>query len=283
MAGRINTPGVQIEALDSRSGFASLTDNEGNFVLLGVMWYPEATYTLVVHEDDTTGKLVEVTGPRQLPESGQFDVGEVDFTRGLTVDLQSLIGLNSISIQDFDTRNRDYYKDLFVRLTEGKQSDEEKIAAINDYVATRFNLDERQRELESPRRVLERGSRYCAFLGIAMQSLLSVGGYQTRQVHMVDGREPPASHAVVEVFYNGGWHLYDPSYGFIFRKPGGEVASYSDIRLNTDLIDKTMFAKFEEKIRLELMALPTVYGTGYHHFFYFRGEEWNASKARPSF
>jgi hypothetical protein len=24
-----------------------------------------------------------------------------------------------------------------------------------------------------------------------------------------------------------------------------------------------------------------VYGTGYHHYFYFRGEEWKASKVQP--
>src|SRR2546423_1970332 len=75
MAGRINSAGAQIEALDSRSGFASLTSNDGNFVLPGLMWYPGATYELVLAENETSGKLLEVSGPRQLPESGRFDVG----------------------------------------------------------------------------------------------------------------------------------------------------------------------------------------------------------------
>jgi len=284
IAGRINMPGAQIEALDSRSGFAALTDKKGNFVLPGVMWYPGAAYELVIADGDAAGKLIELIGPRQLPDNGQFDAGELDISHAAPVAVQSLIGLNSITLEEFDSKNRDYYKELFDRLTEGKQSDEEKIEAINNYVSKKLNYDETQRELGSPRRVLERGSQFCGFLSVAMRTLLSIGGYPARQVDMIDGQNPPRSHAVVEVFYDGGWHLYDPTYGLIFRNSNGEVASYHDVRLNTGLISENLLEKFPEDVRRQLNSLlPAVYGTGYHHFFYFRGERWSASKAQLSF
>jgi hypothetical protein len=283
ITGHINLPGVEIEALDSRSGLAALTDNEGNFVLPDVMWYPGATYELVVHENETGGKLIEVTGPLRLPDSGQFNIGEPDIGHAVRVQLPALIGLNSITLEDFDSKDREYYKELFDKLTAGTQSDQQKIEAINNYVATRLNYDETQTELGSPRRVLDKGSQYCAHLCIAMQTLLSIGGYRSRAIHMSDGRKPPGTHAAVEVLYDGSWHLYDPTYGLIFRKSDGEVASYRDVRLNTGLISEGLLAKFPANVKGELMTLlPAVYGTGYHHVFYFRGEQWSASKAQPT-
>lgn len=283
IAGRVNSPGVQIEALDSRSGFAGLADNEGNFVLPDVMWYPGATYELVTTDGFSGGSLIEITAPRQLPESGEFDIGEIDFSHGAGVELESLIGLNSITLEDFDSKNTGYYKELFERLTAGKQSDEERVGAINDYVATMLNYDETQRELGSPRRVLERGSQFCGHLSIAMQTLLSIGGYTTRGVHMSDGKRPPGTHAVVEVFYGRAWHLFDPTFGLKFRKKDGDLASYRDVRLDTTLISEDLLARFTETVRRQLMTLlPAVYRTGYHHLYYFRGEQWNASRARHS-
>jgi hypothetical protein len=280
--GRVNSPGLQIEALDSRSGFAGLADNEGNFVLPDVMWYPEATFELVITDGDSVGRLIEITAPHQLPENGEFNVGELDIVQGTPVNVEPLIGLNSITLDDFDSRNSDYYKKVFDRLTAGEHSDEDRVAAINDYVATRLNYDETQWELGSPRRVLERGSEYCGHLGTAMQTLLSIGGYTARAVHMSDGNRPPGTHVVVEVLYRGAWHLYDPTFGLKFLKKDGEVASYKDVRLDTSLISEDLLARFPHKVRRELMTLlPAVYGTGYHHYFYFRGQQWNASKARP--
>jgi transglutaminase-like putative cysteine protease len=274
---------VQIEALDSRSGFAALSDNEGNFVLPDELWYPGATFELVITDGTSVGRLIEVTAPRELPESGEFNIGELDLNHGARIELEPLIGFNSITLDDFDTRNREYYKELFDKLTAGKESDEERIDALNNYVAARLNYAETQWELGSPRRVLERGSQYCGHLAIAMHTLLAAGGYTARVVHMIDVKRPPGAHAVVEVFYGGGWHLYDPTFGLKFRKKDGSVASYKDVRLDTSLISEDLLARFTEKVRRELMMLlPAVYDTGYHHYFYFQGEQWNASKAQHS-
>jgi transglutaminase-like putative cysteine protease len=118
-----------------------------------------------------------VRGPEELPGSGVFNIGELDLSQGAEVELGSLMGDNSITLEDFDPPNSDYYKDLFDKLTAGKQSDEEKIGAVFEYVAGRLNYDEEQWELGSPRRVLERGSEYCGHLSAAMETLLTIGGY----------------------------------------------------------------------------------------------------------
>ena len=270
IAGQLNGAGLQIQALDSRSGWATLTSRDGRFVLPDVMWYPGASYELVISSDDSTGRLIRVRAPEAFPESGVFSVGELDADRGAQVEIASLIGVNSITREDFDAQNRDYYKDLFDKLTAGKQSDDEKIGAINEFVASKLNYDETQWELGSPRRVLDRGSQYCGHLSTAMETLLTIGGYRTRALHMSDGKNPPGTHAVVEVFYGGGWHLYDPTFGIKFNKDR-DVASYRDVRLDTSVISEDLFQKFRPKVRRQFMALlPGIYETGYHHFYYLK-------------
>jgi len=271
IAGRVNAPGAQVDALDSRSGWAALSDRDGNFVLPDVMWYPGVTYELVISTDDSHGILIKLNGPNEFPGNGIFNVGELKNDQGKPVELGSLIGLNSTTGEDFDWRNREYYKDLLDKLTEGKQSDEAKVLALNDYVASKLNYNETQWELGSPRRILDRGSEYCGHLSTAMETLLAVGGYKTRAVHMSDDKHPANTHAVVEVFYGGCWHLYDSTFGLAFKNKDGEVASYEDVRLNTALISANAFNKFDDKVRQQLLTLlPAIYQTGYHHYYYFK-------------
>jgi transglutaminase-like putative cysteine protease len=194
----------------------------------------------------------------------------LDFDRGARVEIASLIGVNSITREDFDFENRDYYKELFDRLTAGKQSDDERISAVNDFVASKLNYKETQWELGSPRRVLERGSQYCGHLTTAMATLVAIGGYRTRVLHIIDGKKPLGAHAVVEAYYGGGWRLYDPTFGVKFVRDDG-VASYRDVRLDTSLIKENLFAKFDADFRRYLMELlPAAYGAGYCHFYYFK-------------
>src|SRR5438552_7424685 len=182
IAGQLNGPGVQVQALDSRSGWATLTGSDGRYVLPDVIWYPGASYELVISSDESMGRLIKVRAPETFPEGGIFSVGELDVDRGAQVEIASLMGVNSITREDFDSANTDYYKALFDKLSAGKQSDEEKVNAISEYVACRLNYNETQWELGSPRRVLERGSEYCGHLSIAMETLIAIGGYRTRWV-----------------------------------------------------------------------------------------------------
>ncbi|HJZ67627.1 MAG TPA: hypothetical protein VKF81_05875, partial [Blastocatellia bacterium] len=81
------------------------------------------------------------------------------------------------------------------------------------------------------------------------------------------------THVVVEVLYNGEWHLYDPTFGYKLQNEQGEVLSYKDVRLNPKLINENLFARFSPKARRRLAALlAEIYGTGYHHYYYFKGK-----------
>jgi transglutaminase superfamily protein len=272
IAGQLNAAGLQVQALDSRSGWATLTAKDGRFVLPDVMWYPGASYELVISSGEPKGTLIKVRAPETFPESGVFNAGELDLSRGTEVELASLIGLNAVTLEDFDSGNSGYYKEVFDMLTTGKESDDEKISAINDFVASKRNFDETP-ELGSPRRVLEGGSQYCGHLSAAMETLLAIGGYQTRAVHMSDGKNPAGTHVVVEVFYDGGWRLYDPTYGVKFQGTDGRIASYKDVRLDTSMISADLFQNVRRKARGRVVEqLRGIYETGYHHVYYFKND-----------
>jgi hypothetical protein len=271
IAGRASTPGAEIYAVDSRSGWATLADREGRFLLPDVMWYPRATFELVLTTNGENGKLVRVTGPEKLPADDGFDVGAIDFEQGREVNLSSLPGANALTRMGYDEDNARYYKELFDKLTAGSESDDERVNAINEFVAGKLNYEETQWELGSPRRILERGSQYCGHLSEAMATLLATGGYPVRTVNLTDGKNPAGTHVVVEVFYAGAWHLYDPTYGVKFLNKDGSVASYKDVRLDTSVITEDLFLRFKPEKRRELAAwLPTVYNTGFHHFYRFK-------------
>ena len=271
IAGKLNVAGAQVEALDSRSGWATVTDSEGRFILPDLMWYPGETYDLVISTDGDKGTLNKISAPQGFPEGGIFSIEELKLDQGKAVDLSGLPGVNTTTYEYYDVVNKDYYEELIEKITTGKRSDEEKIDAINDYVATKLNYEETQWELGSPRRILERGSQYCGHLSEAMATLLATGGYRVRTVNLTDGKNPPGTHVVVEVFYAGAWHLYDPTYGVKFLKKDGSVASYKDVRLDTSVITEDLFVRFKPNKRRELAAwLPTVYDTGFHHFYGFK-------------
>jgi hypothetical protein len=269
IAGKVEAGGASIHQLDSRSGWAALSDAQGNFILPGVMWYPSADYNLLISTDGLTGTLVEVSAPEDYPESALYEIGRLDTARGEQVRLDSLYGINSFTEEEFDKQNGEYYREIYERVTAGKVSDEEKIDAINRHVATRLNYSETQWEIGSPRRILETGSQYCGHLATAMQTLLALGGYRARALHLIDSAEPPGAHAVVEVFHDGGWRLYDPTFGIKYLTAEGRVASYNEVRLDPSLIREEHFARYNMKERLQWVSfMRGVYGTGFHHFYY---------------
>jgi hypothetical protein len=269
ISGTLDIPGAEVQALDSKSGWAALTDQEGRFILPDLLWYPGASYELVISTSPDKGRLVKTAAPREFPEGGAFNVENLSSNRGKEVDLANLLGANISSQVDSDIENNEYYQTLFDRLTAGKNSDEEKVNAINDYVATKLNYDETQWEPGSPRRVLERGSQYCGHLSTAMAVLLKSGNYRTRMVNVSDGKNPPGTHVVVEVFFGDHWHLYDPTYGITFRGENGEVVGYKEVRLRASyFIREDMLTRFDAKKRSEIASLlRSVYTTGYHHYY----------------
>jgi transglutaminase superfamily protein len=271
LSGKVSIPAAQIQAIDSRSGWATLADREGNFILPEVMWYPGASYDLVVTSDAVAARLVRVVAPRTYPATGVLDVGELDLNAGREISLANTLGLNSVTYDNYDHKNEGYYKDLFDSLTAQKQSDQQKIEAINDYVATKLNYEETKPEMGSPRLVLERGSQYCGHLTTAMAAILGAGGYKHRRVTVIDDADRRTSHAVVEVFYEGEWHLFDPTFGVAFKDARERIVNYRDLRLDQSPISEDLFSKFKPKFRRRLLSwMPNVYKTGFHHCYQFK-------------
>jgi len=233
------------------------------------MWYPGASYDLILSTDDRKGKRIHISAPpSSMASPGILEVGALASEGGREVDLADLHGDTSNSYEAYDLQNRDYYRALYDELTTGVLCDEDKIEAVNAYVSQKLNYNETQWELGSARRILERGSQYCGHLATAMATILSVR-YRARVIHLSDGAAKPTTHVVVEVFYAGEWHLYDPTFGVSFTDRAGRVVSYKELRLNPALINQNSFAKFRQKYpKISLKWMPSVYKSGYHHMYY---------------
>jgi Transglutaminase-like superfamily len=260
---------ARLEILNSIGSWASLTDQQGRFSIPDVLWYPNATYELIITADAYSVRRIKLAAPSALPGDGVFNVGEINFETCEEIDVTGLFGLSSVSYQEYDKSNRDYYQELFKRLIAGKQSDADRMQAICEYVATRRNKN-RQWTFDSPRQVIEGGSEYCGNLALAMAAIVESADYKTRRVDVIE-RTRTNTHVLVEVYYGNKWHLYDPTFGISFRTRFGEVASYKDIRLDSSLIRNDAFQGIKPKVAEWLWEwMPEVYSSGFHHFYYFR-------------
>ncbi len=265
--GETGLAGAEVQVLDSKSGWAAMCDDEGRFTLPDVAWYSGASYELVVSTDERTGRRIKILAPPSFPPGGVFNVGRLSLDDAAEVYLDQLPGANLISFQQYDFENRDYYRKLYQDLTAGETTHEGNVAAINNFVATKLNYAETQWELGSPLRVIERGSQYCGHLSTAMATILAIG-YPARIINLRDAADPPNTHVVVEAFYKGGWHLYDPTYGAAFKDKDGRVVSYRELRLNPDLISEEAFSAFRQKYpEASLAWMRGVYSSGYHHYY----------------
>lgn len=243
LAGRVFTrqpnkeylKGAEVEALDSLSGWAALTDRHGQFLLPDVVWYPRAKYSLIFTINPYQIRQIELTTPSDYPETGVLDFGELDFDRGCQIDPADLQGRNALHVIRYDKRNDDYYSDLFEELTRGKKTDEEKLDAIARYVSSRVIYSVSEEAEVSPRQTLERGSRRRG-LALALATIAAAGNYEARLVDLIDRPAKPTAHVVAEIYYDEGWHVYDPLLGEGFGNTNDEAASYRELRLDTSLI-----------------------------------------------
>ncbi|HWX41096.1 MAG TPA: transglutaminase-like domain-containing protein [Blastocatellia bacterium] len=267
--------GAEIEALDSASGWASLTDGRGRFLLRDVLWYPRAVYNLVLVADEYEVKQMPVTAPSAFPADGLWDVGDIDFDLACKVDPGNLNGRNSISYVEYDRRNDSYYRSLFDKLTTGLETDEEKAAAINRFVGGKLTPsapveNSEKIDSEQPRAVLERGSQSCGRLALAFATICAAGYYNTRLIDLIDSHDQPDCHMVAEVYYGDRWHLYDPAIGQLRTGPG-TVPGYRETRLDANLLASHTVPEFLlTMLRRRDNWLPSVFNSGLHHYYYFK-------------
>ncbi|MGH9831286.1 MAG: transglutaminase domain-containing protein, partial [Blastocatellia bacterium] len=267
--GREPLKGGEVQVQDSASGWASLTDDDGRFLLKDVRWFRGAHYELVVTANDYQVARLEIT-PSKRPRSGVLDVGEVDFDQGCRIGAGKVAGLNAVSFLDYDRKNADYYRRLFVGLTEDKPTDEEKLDAINRFVASRRLLDPQSESQPTIRGIMTDGDQHCGGLALAFATLAKAGNYSTRVIDLMSDGANPVFHMVAEVYYDERWHLYDPTAGLTFKDSDGRVASYKELRLDTNLLgDASLPEHRSNSVTLGGLKCAPFYESGICHYYLF--------------
>lgn len=77
---------------------------------------------------------------------------------------------------------------------------------------------------------LRQGYGNCYFRSMALVSLIRMAGLPARQVAL-----PNADHVLMEAYYDGMWHMFDPTYGFFCYSTGkydgtGHIVSMDELR-----------------------------------------------------
>lgn len=272
--GRVNLPSSRIQTADPNYKWASLADSEGRFLLPDLHWFPGTSHKLIISSDETPNYQIEIFAPWTFPEGGTLETGELN---SKIEEANAVTRISGISNADYDDLNDPYYRELFRAITEGKQSDEEKITAVNHYVAKkRIKKKKFPDKSVSPVQLLNSESPYsflCGSMSRALAHLTAAGGYETRWVDMIKMKEGkrPITHVVVEVFYAGRWHLYDPTYGVSYKNDGGNIASYREIRIQPNILSQHQVSIREgEKLP---GWLAEVYSTGLHRVYYLKRSE----------
>ncbi|MBI4854890.1 MAG: transglutaminase domain-containing protein [Acidobacteria bacterium] len=261
--------GAQIIALESSSGYSSLSNEKGEFTIPHLVWYPGAQYNLVISASDFYTRLIKLTSPQLLSDASAstniLDFGEINFDLAIKTERSQVV----FRTMKYDTLNHSYYKALFDELTVNATSDEEKISKINSFVASKLNYNEPAKSFPTPRAIIEKGSCYCSNLAIAMAAITSAANYPTRTIHLTDTPNYLNTHVVVEVYYNGSWHLYDPTYGIFFLNKQNSVASYRDLRLNPSLVrEESSFKNLDASLVQDILKwMPDAFNSGFYQSY----------------
>lgn len=271
LQGRLSGTGAEVEALkgarvfalESQSGYTALTDREGRFLIPHITYYPGAGYNLIVSIGLRNAKRFTLPAPLSMKDD-IIDLGDISFGEGGDVAYTDVPN----RYMRYDLENDSYYRNLFDHLSLGLQTDEQKIEAICHYVSTKHNQDEIKRSFNSPRQVIEEGASLCSDLALAMAAITESGNYPTRTIHTSDSIDHRNTHVTVEVYYKGRWHLYDPTYGVHFLNSKGIVASYKELRLDTDLLRPEAFHGFKARsVRGILDWMRGTYSSGFHQIY----------------
>lgn len=236
--------GAEVEAIDSVSGWAALSDENGSFTIRDVAWYPGVRYTLLIAPNPYQARELRIGAPDGDSVDSAIQLGELSFDRACPVDIGQVPGRQSISHLTYDKKNADYYRQLFHALTTESNSDVAKIAAVNHYLSTRLitrSEDQRLedpilRDSEPPRCAIESGTSYCGKLALALATIAESVDYKTRLIDLFGSGPLCDAHAVAEIYYDDQWHLYDPTSGLSYKNHLGQVASYKELRLRPDLM-----------------------------------------------
>jgi transglutaminase superfamily protein len=84
----------------------------------------------------------------------------------------------------------------------------------------------------------------CAEASVTFATMVHRFGFAVRSVdfNYVDPAptDAPDGHTAVEVYYSGGWHYYDPTYGLFWTDPQGDVLSIAAVRAGQGTLQKNV-------------------------------------------
>jgi hypothetical protein len=85
---------------------------------------------------------------------------------------------------------------------------------------------------ESVNRILGSQTGICVHAERTFAAIVHRLGLRVRDVgfDFVDPGGQPDSHAAAEVYYDGGWHFFDPTFGQFWTDGAGRVLSIADVR-----------------------------------------------------
>ncbi|MCC6743658.1 MAG: hypothetical protein IT175_07320 [Acidobacteria bacterium] len=228
LTGRGVAPNARVDVVGSRSGLAAYAGADGRFQLPGVWYRPGTVYRIAVSADDEAAAFVDVAVDGPIAADGSVDLGEVPMPDTNDAGRVRVSGLNSFASIDFPDVGGAYGAGVVRAITVSCDSDAERVAAIDSFVASLYvptALDPR-----TPREVVELGSGRASDLSDAMAALAGVAGFRSRLVDVGDPANAAMTYPLVEVFYDGGWHVFDPASATRFREADGAVPSHAEVR-----------------------------------------------------
>lgn len=224
LAGRGVAPHARVDVVGSRSGLATFADAEGRFSLPGVAWRPGQKYRIAVSEDGQSASIAQVVASHVPSDRGVLDIGSLPVTDTPLVALEDVAGLNSFAVVEF---HGDAFLAGVVRaVTVEAASDSDRVGAIDDFVASLYDPNALDRR--TPHETVALGSGRASDLNDAMAALARIAGYESRLVDVGDPDHPGLTYPLVEVSFDGAWHVYDPATATRFSTEDGRVPSFAE-------------------------------------------------------
>ena len=139
----------------------------------------------------------------------------------------------------------------------GGLTDEQKGIAILRYASSALEL---KNNGGSATKIIKEGYAICGGLSHVHRVLCRMVGLPSRYIGAFNLRPIMGSHAISEVYYDGKWHLLDPTFGLFFYSREaydgtGEIASFHDLVMSADrwtafkVVEQPWIGRYDAAVR----------------------------------
>ena len=147
-------------------------------------------------------------------------------------------------------------RSIFPEGTEGL-TDEQKGIAILRYASSALKL---KNNGGSATKIIREGYAICGGLSHVHRVLCRMVGLPSRYIGAFNLRPIMGSHAISEVYYEGKWHLLDPTFGLFFYSKEqydgtGEIVSFYDLVMAPDqwtafkVVERPWIGRYDDTVR----------------------------------